>query len=293
MMRGVSVVGAACVMAVALWSAGLPPAELWKRAEQWLSSFREKADQPVAPVISVPAIPATAPATQSVTADEILAGTDSSISVTPLPLYLLSTFPGRNSRDGTALIGISTTNPQTYSAGALLANGAQLAEIYRDHVVLKRGDRSAKLSLYRLSDALAKNETLDDLLMVGSQTSAQLPTPGNRDMLTDYLRPSPVYEGEVLSGYQVYPGQKSGVFAQMGLHPGDVITSINGVPFSDPAQAMQLFEQIAEGVAVVATVVRKNKTERITLDGSLITADQDRRRNAASSAPPMELPSSG
>jgi hypothetical protein len=43
---------------------------------------------------------------------------------------------------------------------------------------------------------------------------------------------------------------------------------------------MEMFRQLTDGIAVTATIERKNKSERITLDGALIFADLDRSRNA-------------
>jgi hypothetical protein len=289
--RGLSFAGAGLLIVAALWSAGLPPSAWLKSAESWVARLR---GEPLAPQSSsVPPAPplsgAPVPSAVSDAPVPSLDGTDSSISTAPLPLYLLSTSPGRNFQDGTAQIGTSTTNPQTYVAGAVLANGATLAEIHGDFVVLKRGERSAKLSLYTLADNAA-SRAADDLLSVGGQQKPEVLVAATREVLTDYLRPSPLYDGEALRGYQVYPGQKSGLFAQLGLQPGDVITAINDAPFVDPAQAMEMFRQLTDGMAVTATIERKHRSERIALDGALITADQDRSRNAHVAPVPPAFP---
>lgn len=274
--RSLSLAGAGLLIVVALWSAGLPPSAWFRTAENWIARLRSE------PTPAVASAPAIAPAMQEPLTSSVpivpstsMSGTESSISPTPLPLYLLSTSPGRNFQDGTAQIGTNTTNPQTYMAGALLANGAMLAEIHSDYVVLKRGERTAKLTIFKLADNVASKVT-DDLLTIGGPQKSQLPAATQREVLTDYLRPSPVYDGETLRGYEVYPGQRSGIFAQLGLQAGDVITALNDVPFFDPAQAMQMFRQLTDGIAVVASIERKNKSERITLDGALIATDRER-----------------
>lgn len=63
-------------------------------------------------------------------------GTDSSSSAAPQRLVHKATRRGRNARDGTAEIGIHAGSPQTYRAGALLANGARIADKHDDLVVL-------------------------------------------------------------------------------------------------------------------------------------------------------------
>ena len=84
----------------------------------------------------------------------------------------------------------------------------------------------------------------------------------------------------MIRGYEVYAGQNAGVFTQIGLQGGDLIIALNDVPFTDTTQAIEMFREIATGMAVMATIERKGKRERISLDGSLITADQDRRKEA-------------
>lgn len=258
----------------------MPPGVWFRTAEKWIAQLRSEPVRPPASVSGMapgeekPPAP-IAPDVSSALTD----GTQSSISPTPLPLYLLSTSPGRNFQDGTAQIGTNTANPQTYMAGALLANGATLAEIHPDYVVLKRGERTAKLSIFKLTDNVA-GKVADDLLTIGGAQKSQASPAVHHEVLTDYLRPSPVYDGETLRGYEVYPGQRSGIFAQLGLQPGDVITALNDIPFVDPAQAMQMFHQLTDGGAVTASIERKNKSERITLDGALIAADRERSNSA-------------
>ena len=98
--------------------------------------------------------------------------------------------------------------------------------------------------------------------------------------VTDYLRPTPIYDGVVLVGYQVYPGSKSGTFAQVGLQAGDVITAIGGTPLSDPAQAIEIFRELVNGAVLSAAITRKGKNERLTLDGAVIVKEQERAKQA-------------
>lgn len=286
--RAASLAGAALVTVVALWSAGLPPTQWWARVNAWISS---REDQPVAAPSAMPpsiaSVPA-APSVHSVPANTLPAGTDSSLSAKPQPLFLVATSPGRNQHEGTAQIGTNPDNPQTYVAGALLANGARLAEIYRDHVVIARGDSTVRLSLYSRSNPASSSSS--ELLMVGGEQDVPVRAAVTRDVLTDYIRPSPVYDGESLLGYQVYSGAKAAVFTQLGLQAGDVITAINDMPLSDPQQAMELFADLTRGSAVTATVKRNNSVRKLALDGALILADQDRSLNATAQSQPPGLP---
>lgn len=289
-MRALSAVGAATIVIAALWSAGLPPS-VWPRSlEDWIANHRTKPTLPAEPLTRASRADDPVSVVVEKKPEVSVVGTDSSTSKVPLPLYLLSAAPGRNFREGTAQIGTNIANPQTYSAGAVLANGTTLAEIHSDFVVLQRGDKSAKLMQYKASDGAAAHTEINGLLSVGGNQGV---TPANvttREVLTDYLRPSPVYNGEQLRGYQVYPGRKSNVFRQWGLQPGDVITAINGETFVDPTQAMQLFRQVTDGMAVIAAVERKGTRHAVTLDGALIVADQDATRNTGGESTPLSSP---
>lgn len=205
-------------------------------------------------------------------------GNDSSISKVPLPLLLTGTMPGRDAHEGRAFIGVDKDSPQTYAAGALLANGARIASIYTDHVVLERNGKSVELYLQGVGHSHHTNIN-SSLLTVGGVTAPTPATANTHEVLTDYIRPSPVYDAEVLKGFQVYAGQHATVFSQLGLESGDIITSINGVPLNEPASAIEQLKQLTQGVAVTATLKRKGQTQTISIDGSLITKDQNQLKN--------------
>jgi hypothetical protein len=265
--RALSFVGAATLIIVAFWSAGLPPTEWYTRLHKWLSHESTTTTKPATAAVPKPVTPTSAAIPTVV---KPLSGTDSSISPVPLPLYLIATSPGRNAHEGTARIGTSPENPQTYGAGATLANGAQLVEIRNDYVVLERDHKSVRLYMKSLGRS---NTSLNDLLTVGGAEPPKPQTPTMREVLTDYVRPSPIYDGNVLRGFQVYPGPKSGIFSRLGLQAGDVITAINDAPLVDPATTLQSLNQVVGGTALVVTVERKQRRERVVLDGSLIAAD--------------------
>lgn len=205
-------------------------------------------------------------------------GNDSSVSSVSLPLILTGTMPGRNPREGQVFIGVNRGSPQTYAAGALLANNSRIAEIYTDHVVLEREGQRVDLYLEGTGHH-TESKRLAGLLTVGGTTAPPPATVTSHEVLTDYLRPSPVYDGQLLKGYQVHAGQNAGVFFQMGLQAGDVITTINGVPLSEANSAIEQLQQLVRGYAVTAVIDRNGKIETLSLDGALIARDQQRRQN--------------
>lgn len=272
--RTLSLFISAIVIAVIFWTAGLFPTS-WIT---WLAQRFEKPQEAASPIAITLSPKASAVESGSRVVPPAPTGNDSSISEKPLPLILTGTVPGRNSHEGQAFIGVNKESPQTYEAGALLANGARLAAIFSDHVALEKEGRSVELYL----DGAGKHndaKALESLLTVGGVPAAPAVVATTREVLTDYIRPSPVYDGEMLRGYQVYAGQNSGVFSQMGLQAGDIVTSINGVPLNEPQTAIEQLKQLTEGVAVTATIERKEDVQVLSLDGALIVKDQQRVQN--------------
>lgn len=288
--RFISLAAAAAVAIAVMWAAGFPPTK-------WLSRLHGLTSEP-APTLSQPGSEAQAPAPPAAaqalpTVDvNALPGTDSSLSKVPLALYLLAVAPGRNVTEGTAQIGTSIDNPQTYMAGAMLVNGARLVEIHTDHVVLKKGERSARLELYTRTKPTAASS--NELLNVGSEsTPVASSKPAKRDSLTDYLRPSAVYDDQTLHGYKVFPGKKSSVFAQLGLRAGDVITAVDGSPLIGRAETIQTLRQLTEGAALSVTVERAGARIQMTLDGAVILADREQGEMLSQSSSPTSRPSNG
>jgi type II secretion system protein C len=272
--RALSVVGGACLAVAALWSAGLPPVQWWSVVRQWVGRADLPPEQAIA--TSAPAVP---PSTNP--ADDMLkvaasgaASSDRHTVLAPRFLYLIATTPGRNEHEGTALIGTDRKNAQTYLAGALLANRARLVEVHKDYVLLARDGQTVRLGL---SDRNDRRQVVDPLLTIEPSAAPSIVQAQRETNLTDVLRPTPVYDGEQLQGYEVQAGSRPGLLARLGLQPGDMITSVNEQPLNDPQVAIDLLQELLAGRILDATVLRKNKIERVTLDGGLILAEPDVR----------------
>jgi len=110
------------------------------------------------------------------------------------------------------------------------------------------------------------------LAVGGTQESPPPAKVTSREILTDYIRPSPVYDGDRVIGFQVYPGATGVPFNQMGLQPGDVIVEVDGVPLSDPATAWDTLRQLTEGTVLSAVVKRHGVQEHLTLNGASIVS---------------------
>jgi len=269
----VNALGAVTVTLIISWAIGWPS----------LAWFQKVRVPNPAPVAIAPARPPNKPIGIAPPRPK---GNDSSVSPVALKLLLVNANPGRTLSEGTAQIGVVRESPQTYQGGAVLENGAHLAEIHADYVVLEKANRSVRLYLDPNKSAPKGSDA--SLAMVGGVKPSPPAPVTNREVLTDYIRPSPVYEGETLVGYQVYPGDAAGPFSQMGLQPGDVITAINGTPLNDPTSAWDALRQLTEGIALSAAVKRHGEIVTVNLDGAIIAKSEEAKSQPA--APPMPPP---
>jgi type II secretion system protein C len=253
----------------------------WPHVEAWL---HEKENRPPQVHAGIPAAPSAVPpmsASPPQKSDQDFAGTRSSVSPEPLPLILSGTVVASRAAESVAFIGVDEHNPQTYAAGAVLANGALLTEIGRNYVVLERDGASVRLYAQNVKGHAREQS---DLLMVGASTTFTPAKSNNTDTFTEFLRPNPVYEGDALVGVEVFAGKRSALFSRLGFQGGDVITAIDDVPVNDPQAASEALHQLASGVGGVVTVKRKGKTERFTLDGTLVTEELNRNTNVSAAA---------
>jgi type II secretion system protein C len=216
-------------------------------------------------------------------------GNDSSVSKVPLPLILVATEVGRTPADGIALLGVKKESPQTYQFGAILANGARLAEITTDYVVLTKNGKSVKLYRDGLPQVTKVSEALSAMLTVGGERPYPVAAPEPaRSVLSTHLRPNAVYQGNTIKGFEVYAADGSSALGRMGLQAGDVITAFNDVPLTDRQVAATYFDTLAQGVSMTATVSRKGEILKVTLDGALM-AQADRAQHTT----PLGMPPGG
>jgi type II secretion system protein C len=217
-------------------------------------------------------------------------GNDSSTSPVPQPLILIDTTLGRNSREGFARIGVNSISPQTYAAGALLANSARITEIYQTYVVLERDGVSARLYRSDQGEARAAQGALSPLLSVGGIPSEPSSTPPfQEDRLSQVVRPTPVYKDDKLTGLALYAGHEAGTFAQLGLEPGDVLIGINGQDIRDEYGALSALETLTHGASVQVRLERQGSTRVLTLDGHVLTDTRSGTKGAEVARPGAEF----
>lgn len=217
-----------------------------------------------------------------------LAGNDSSISAETRQLVLTGTLVAADPGDSRAFLGTDPKNPQTYSVNALLVNGTRVEAIARDHVLLERNGRIARLDI-----GGAWSEPPPEVRRLTAVAAASPGSPAQPEWravtLTDALRVSPVFDANgLLTSYRLRPGRHGGVFARWGLEPGDHLVAIEGAPLSDVDSAAFMLELVGRGERLQATVLRNGTRMPVVLDGSVIA--DERARSLAATEGQMEVP---
>ncbi|MBT8121261.1 MAG: PDZ domain-containing protein, partial [Gammaproteobacteria bacterium] len=68
-------------------------------------------------------------------------------------------------------------------------------------------------------------------------------------------------------GYRISPGRDPALFAELGLVDGDVVTQVNDMDLSDPANSARALQTLQSGDSVSVTLVRDGQEQLVTLDG--------------------------
>lgn len=245
---------------------------------------------PVVDSASLPAAPAATPVdVAAILAGRLFGGADASVDPNAVAassqnLILAGTIAGRDPERGWAILGDSAQNAKVYGTGMALPGGAKLKAVYVDRVILDLNGRLEALMLPRLSGAAGP--------AIVPATALPGPAPGalgervrqlaedQPNLLSQIIRPQPVFAGGQQKGYRVFPGRNRMQFAKLGLEAGDLITAINGTALDDPNRGMEMLRNLSAGDRVTVTVEREGELQQITIDATRIAAD------LATQAPP-------
>lgn len=181
---------------------------------------------------------------------------------------LLGTFAYEDPAAGQALVGATAQSAALFAANAEIAPGVTLREIYASYVVIERDGVREILNMAERGGGQFSNSS--------RAPPGEPPAVG----MHDTVRVAAAAADE-LRGIRVYAGRNRNGLAQLGLHPGDLVTEINGVPIGGQ-QSIDILGLIKDGSATTATVLRAGRLQRIALHNP---AMDPATATAAASAP--------
>jgi general secretion pathway protein C len=245
----------------------------WLLAEFTWSVIPHKTSQTVvttAPAATVrPQLDASQIADRHLFGSAAAQGNSSNAPDTTLNLTLHGIVAGKRASDSRALI-VANGDEEPYSLGAQLPGGAVIRSIYPDRVLLERNGRLEALRLPREDTNSGGSGGFQQSMAV--QPRSMQPAPqnlgqlrqeiaNNPQRLMDVVRAMPVMDHNKLTGYRIYPAGNPSMFNQLGLKPGDVVTAVNGIPLTDPAQSMRVLSSLKTSEQVSVTLNRNGQQQ--------------------------------
>jgi general secretion pathway protein C len=204
---------------------------------------------------------------------------------TRLNLTLRGVLALNSQQEALAIIAQGAGEEESYKVGDSLPGGAVLYEIQTDRVILERAGRFETLTL-------PKEKMVSSTLPVRNLPVQNRPSPmrpsvamnvapprvdsrrlramretikNNPQEAMQLVNAQPVMEGGKLKGYRVNPGRDRNLFNSVGLRPGDIVTSVNGIPLNDMSQMGMLFNQLSSASRLDITVERGGRQTQLSL----------------------------
>jgi general secretion pathway protein C len=210
-----------------------------------------------------------------------------------MPLVLVGLLATSDPKQGMAIIGESSQAAKVVAVGQQVPGGAQLHSVYNDRAIIDRGGTLESVNLPRNAgssmgvappppppQAADNNEA-----MVERMRKLVSEDPG---MITQIMRPQPVFAGGKMRGFRVYPGANRQAFSRMGLRPGDLVTHINGTPLDDKDRAQEIFSTLSSSTDARVSVTRNGRQQELVLNLAQVAAEADQLGSAPDGNIPME-----
>jgi general secretion pathway protein C len=214
---------------------------------------------------------------------------------TTLKLVLRGTLALADARQGIAMIEDEHGGERAYKVGEEVSEGAKLAEVYADHVVLSREGASETLNLPQpeahAPEAANTAAAATKSAAAGTSATKASSIPPNyappqmaRGAAADWTRMQknmrldpaelakqvhvePVYENGKLAGARLSAaGQLGALISQAGLKATDTITAVNGASVTDLSKLQQMTDNLQTASSLQVTVLRDGKPATLTVN---------------------------
>lgn len=162
-----------------------------------------------------------------------------------LDLQLFGTRASQGSLPGSAILGASDGEQNSYAVGEEVAPGLTLSAVAFDHVILSRGGSSQTIYIAGADSGEGAAAAQ------GAGAAAAVST-----AVGNAFRLNPRRQGDRVSGVLVTPGSNPQIFAAAGFRDGDVIVAVNGAQITSMIDVQQLQSSIAPGARLLLTVER-------------------------------------
>jgi general secretion pathway protein C len=202
---------------------------------------------------------------------------------TRLKLTLSGVFASDDPANARAIVGDPRGKEQSYAVGDPLPGGAKLSEIYPDRIILERGSGFETLRLPReegVSTGPPRFSHRNATQLNSSTSSSRVEAftryrneiKQNPASFLNYVRATPAKQDGKFIGFTLQEGPQAGAFEELGLSPGDIVTTINGVAIESPADGMKAMQALGNGDSIDVTLLRGG--QEVSLSLTLPSAQQ-------------------
>jgi general secretion pathway protein C len=211
-----------------------------------------------------------------------------------MPLVLAGVLATEDPKLGMAIIGESSQTAKVVSVGQQVPGGAQLHSVYVDRAVIDRAGVLESVLLPRRSGGAMPSPMAAPMPVAAADNNEAMIERMRRlvnddpGVISQIMRPQPVFAGGEMKGFRVYPGANRQAFARMGLRAGDTVTAINGTPLNDKDRAQEIFGTLASSTDARVTITRNGRQQDLVLNIAQITAEAERLGSGGDGNIPVE-----
>jgi general secretion pathway protein C len=209
-----------------------------------------------------------------------------------MPLVLAGVLATEDPKLGMAIIGESAQAAKVVAVGQQVPGGALLHSVYADRAIIDRAGALESVYLPRRTGGPALASAPPQPMASGDGNEAAIErmrklVSDDPGLISQVMRPQPVFAGNEMKGFRVYPGANRQAFARMGLRPGDMVTAINGTPLNDKDRAQEIFGTLASSTEARVTITRNGRQQELVLNIAQISAEAERLGSGSDGNIPM------
>jgi general secretion pathway protein C len=214
---------------------------------------------------------------------------------TTTSLILHGTLAEADPKAGIAVIADAGNGERSWRVGEEIVPGIRLLGVYADRVVVVREGAEETLKLPRDTN-LAPTDVVRPTpasvtggatpstsgaapangaaVPAGATQNAKAPTDWQQTVARLRQNPAelmkrvqvvPVLDGAKMTGVRLSTGTDVALLTQIGLQPGDVVTSVNGTPVDSIERGQQIMSNLGSASTVRVTVLRDGKPTDVTV----------------------------
>lgn len=163
---------------------------------------------------------------------------------------------------GSAIISMGKNGEEkTYVIGEKVSS-ATLKEIYADRIILERSGKLETLRMPKESTSGLKSSPKNNSKSVAASGPGAVLSDIRKQILKNptsfgkFAIPVPVKKNGKVQGYRLQPQGDRALFDAVGLEPSDVITAVNGVELSNPAEGLKALRSLQRAKSINLTILR-------------------------------------